>query len=161
VIEGQPWKGARGNAIILASGSIPTLCQTCGTRSTLIPEDVASGRGLVRQYHSRGGRTDVTSATMVVAAAGSGDELARGVVVDGGHMLGALVASAFNLLDPHQVVVGGGLGMSGGIYWDSFVTSVRDHVWGEVATELAIVQAGIGSRAGVVGAAVAVGRTKR
>ncbi|GMQ94779.1 MAG: ROK family protein [Acidimicrobiia bacterium] len=161
VIDGEPWVGANGNAIILASGSIPTRCEACGAESKLVPEQVASGRGLIHQYVSRSDRTDIASAAEVIAVAEAGDKIAQAVVVDAGHMLGALVAFAVNILDPHRIVVGGGLGTAGGSYWDSFVASLRAHVWAEEAADIEVVKAALGSRSGMIGAAAGVVRGTR
>jgi glucokinase len=53
------------------------------------------------------------------------------------------------------VVVGGGLGLAGGLYWDACVTSARAHVWAEATREVPILPAALGHDAGLIGAATA------
>ena len=71
----------------------------------------------------------------VLAAAGTGDPDAVRVVRDAGEAVGAGVGFLVNVLDPEAVVVGGGLGLAGGLYWDAFIDSVRRHVWAEATRE--------------------------
>jgi glucokinase len=66
-----------------------------------------------------------------------------------------------NVLDPEAIVVGGGLGLSDGLYWESFITSTRRHIWSGVHRELPIVHAATGMDAGLIGAAAAAWRQLR
>ncbi|MCU1246986.1 MAG: hypothetical protein JWQ49_15 [Edaphobacter sp.] len=61
-----------------------------------------------------------------------------------------------NVLDPETVIVGGGLGLSGGMYWDSFVASIRRHIWSDISRTLPAIPATLGNDAGVIGAAAGV-----
>ena len=82
--------------------------------------------------------------------------VAGGLVVQqalGSRALGATLGLMVNMLDPEIVVVGGGLGMAGGLYWESFVASTRRHIWSDTHRDLPIVTAAYGSDAGFVGAA--------
>jgi glucokinase len=54
------------------------------------------------------------------------------------------------------VVVGGGLGTAGGLYWDALIASIRRHVWAEATRNLPVVPAGLGGDAGLIGAAATV-----
>ncbi|RPI49489.1 MAG: ROK family protein, partial [Chloroflexi bacterium] len=63
-----------------------------------------------------------------------------------------------NVLDPALLVVGGGLGLAGGLYWDSFLASTRAHVWSDVNRDLPIVPATTGVEAGLIGAAATAWR---
>jgi predicted NBD/HSP70 family sugar kinase len=47
-----------------------------------------------------------------------------------------------------------GLGLAGGLYWDSFVASTRKRIWAEASRALPIRTAQLGLDAGVVGAAL-------
>jgi glucokinase len=80
--------------------------------------------------------------------------VAARVVRDAAEALGGGVGWLANVLDPEAVIVGGGLGLAGGLYWDAFVDSVRRHVWAEATRDLPIVRAELGTDAGVIGAAV-------
>ena len=154
VQDGRPYPGARGNALVLASSPLSTVCPRCGTLVETVLEEVASGPGLVRRYN----QVHPGSAARgedVLAAAGQGDAEALRLVREAGEALGSGVAFLVNVLDPEAVVVGGGLGLAGGLYWDAFLGSLRRHIWAEATRALPVVRAGLGTDAGLVGAAAA------
>ena len=63
------------------------------------------------------------------------------------------MAFLVNVLDPEAVVIGGGLGLAGGLYWDAFVGSLQRHIWAEATRALPVRRAELGTDAGLVGAA--------
>lgn len=152
VLDGVPFAGSRGNALVLASGPWITECGQCGGTVRVVVEEVSSGPALVsacqRLRPGWAGRTED-----VLAAAANGDEDAVKAVRAGGFALGNSVAFLVNVLDPEAIVVGGGLGVAGGVYWDAFVETVRQLVWSDAGRDLPIVQAALGVDAGVIGAA--------
>ena len=91
----------------------------------------------------------------MIQAAESHDPLAVEVVQSAGRALSS-VGFLINVLDPMVLVVGGGLGLAGGIYWQSFVESTRRHIWSEETRNLPILPAALGVDADLVGAATAI-----
>jgi glucokinase len=156
VQDGVPYAGAHGNALILASSPLTTACTTCGAILRPVLEDFASGPALVTRYNQTGaGRA--ARGEDVLAAASAGDQAAIRVVSTAGGALGVSVGWLVNVLDPAAVIVGGGLGTTGGLYWDSLVAATRAHIWADTSREIPILMAALGSDAGLVGAAVAAG----
>ena len=153
VQDGRPYRGARGNALVLASAPTTSTCPRCGNVFDSVLEDVASGPALVAR-HNRLDREPVARAEQVVAAAQDGDALATEVVESAGDALGSSVGMLINVLDPEAVVVGGGLGTAGGPYWESFIRSARRRIWSDASKETTILPAGLGPDAGVAGAAL-------
>lgn len=151
---GRPYAGARGGALVLASGPLSLVCDTCGAPVRQVLEDIASGPALVARYRRRGSRA-VARAEEVAAAAAAGDAVAREVVGSAGDALGVAVGFLVNLLDPAAVVVGGGLGVAGGLYWERFAAAARAHVWNAAAHDLPLLPAGLGPDSALVGAALA------
>lgn len=157
VQDGRPYGGARGNALVLATAPLTATCPHCGAEVHTVVEEIASGPALVTRYNAiRGAQAEVTGGHEVLAAAGRGDAAAQGVVRSAGAALGMAVGFLANVLDPMAIVVGGGLGLAGGLYWDSFVSAVREHIWSEETRGLAILTAALGIDAGTVGAATAL-----
>jgi glucokinase len=144
VVEGRPYMGARGFAQLI--GSSPVTLPTTQGRVTVALEAVASGPALARRYREGANAEDV------LRAAENGDETAAAVVAEAAAVLGSFVALLVNVLDPHGIVVGGGLGSAGGRYWDHVVDAARRAIWAEPARALPIRRAELGAAAGVIGA---------
>jgi glucokinase len=152
VLDGVPFPGARGNALVSASSPLSTICPACGTHLKPILDEIAAGPALVARYNATSGASH-RRAEQVLAAACAGDPQAMDVVRTGGAALGTTLGFLVNVMDPEIVVVGGGLGLAGGLYWDSFVASTRAHIWSDTNRDLPIVRAALGTDAGLVGAA--------
>lgn len=147
VQDGRPYAGARGNALVFASAPVSARCGVCGAWVRSVLEATASGPALAAACGA--GRAED-----VLAAASGGDARAEAVVRDAAEALGSGVGWLVNVLDPEAVVVGGGLGLAGGLYWEALVDAARRHVWAEAARALPIVRAELGGDAGMVGAAL-------
>jgi glucokinase len=160
VVDEQPFAGARGNALVLASGALTSVCPTCGTASDQVLEEYASGPALVRRYNERTSKHALAGED-VVAALKAGDPIAADVVRTAGEALGNSLGFMINVLDPEAVIVGGGLGQADGVYWNSFVESTRKHIWADNTRDLAIVPAALKTDAGIIGAAATVWQRHR
>lgn len=151
VLDGKPHAGARGNAIVLSTMPV-TVFDAEDRKVEFRLEPFASGVGMVERYN-RLRSTGATGAESIVAAAEAGDDSAAQILVTAGVALGSAVAWLVNVLDPEAIIVGGGLGLAGGQYWDSFVTSTRQHIYSSETRKLAIIKARCGADAGIIGAA--------
>lgn len=145
MIDGEAFRGARGATGTMASGIMP------GSNFTL--EQFASGPALVQRFRALGGAAQ--SGQEVLAAALSGDSNAVEVVKSAGGAVGATIGLLINILDPELVILGGGLGLSEGLYRDALLESARRHIWWEGHHGIPIVSAAMGRDAGIIGAAIA------
>jgi glucokinase len=127
---GVPWKGARGNAIVLGSPPV---------------ELVASGLGLAR-------RAGTGDAEQVLA-----DPAHAPLVAEAAASLGAALAGLANALDPEAIILGGGLGTAPG-YFDQVAAATRDGVEYADTRALPILRSALGSDGGLIGAALAASR---
>jgi glucokinase len=157
MIDGVAYSGATGNAITSASSPLSTVCTQCGARLEPVLDHIAGGLALPRLYNARSQQT-VESARQVLALAGAGDAVAVDVVRTGAETLGVTAGFLVNVLDPELLVVGGGLGLAGGLYWETFIASTRAHIWSDVNRGLPIVPAALGVDAGLIGAAATAWR---
>lgn len=155
VVDGRPYRGAHGHAIIVGSGPLSSECSRCGIVQDQVLEEFAAGPSLVARYNLEA-KTPLARGQDVTVAAAAGDALAQKIVRSAGSSLGNSVGFLVNVLDPEAVIVCGGLGLSGGVYWESFVASTRAHIWSDISRSLKIVPAALGSDAGVIGAAASV-----
>jgi len=153
VLDGVPYTGARGSSGTLASSPLTTRCAECGAVLRPVLEQIAAGPALVTHYNQLAAEK-VTKGEQVLAAAAADDRNALQVVQTASEALGATVGLMVNMLDPEAVVVGGGLGSAGGLYWEYFVAFTRRHIWSDTHRDLPIITGAYGSEAGLVGAAV-------
>ena len=114
-------------------------------------EQLASGPALVERFARLGGRSKCGED--VLAAASAGDTRAVGVVRSAAEALGAAVGWLVNVLDPDAVVIGGGLGLSEGLFRETLRASSHRHIWSDLHRDLPILPALLGADAGIVGAA--------
>lgn len=117
VINGQPWAGARGEAIGLGALSASQVPES------MTVEEYASGLGIVRRYEAITGRTDIDARG--VAAQASHDTQAADILTSAGRCLGVAVAAAVEVLDPAVVVIGGGLWCGSATYREHALAAYR------------------------------------
>ncbi len=151
VVDGQPYTGARGATGTFASTPISLECEQCHRTPSRTLEQFASGPALVARCNPHLA-SPVTSGEEVLALAVF-DPAAAKIIQSAGEALGSSVGLLVNVLDPEAVVIGGGLGLSEGLYWTSLIESVRRHIWSEVHRDLPILRAQTGENAGILGAA--------
>ena len=154
--NGQPLRGAHGNAITMGSSPLTTVCTHCGTRLRPVLEEFASGPAIASRFAQAKRTRSVGDCQGVFRAASQGDKDAIDILNSAGEALGVSTAFLVNVLDPEMVILGGGLGTAGGIYRDAFERSCREHIFAENSRTLPIIPAKLGSDAGLVGAAAVV-----
>ena len=159
MIAGVPYSGSRGYALLFAAGAQHQHCTHCGSPSAFVMEDFASGPNIVRRYNELHG-TRLTRVEELIAVQGQDDDALR-ILQSAGEALGGGVGQLVNILDPEAIVVGGGLGMAEGIYWDHFLRATRSSIWSDEARSLPISHATLGSQAGWIGAALSVSLQSR
>jgi glucokinase len=153
VLDGKPWPGVNGCAVVAASGGRSLTCPDCGLKFDEVPENIASGAGVSSAYGRRTGRNGVDTRE-VLQRAGLGDTDAQAAIAAGGHELGAIAARIVDLLDPQALVVGGGLGLAQGLYREAFESSLRSHIWADCARNVPVLDSRVGELAPLIGAAL-------
>ena len=157
VIDGVPYQGARGCTGTMATGTLSTLCSECGEISHSNLEQMASGLGIENRHAELSATEQMISkrrsAKDILIIAEQGDAISRHVIHQAGECVGSAISLLVNVLDPHAVVVGGGLGSADGLYWDTLVRTARLQIWSEIHRDLPIVRGRLGTNAGAIGAA--------
>ncbi len=153
VQKGKPHVGANGNALVLSTMPV-TVFDEQGRKIEFALESFSAGAGLVERYRLH--KPHVTRVEEIVADADAGNEVAAAVLRTGGEALGSAIAWLVNVLDPEAIIVGGGLGLAGGLYWQSALPAIRSHIFADNSRDLPILQATCGADAGLIGAAVKV-----
>ncbi|WP_410368310.1 ROK family protein [Acetobacter tropicalis] len=154
-LNGKPYAGSHGFAIHFASSELAVPAQDRSALVAAIPEDYASGLGMVRLWQERGGFPLAQGIHTLEALAAQGNACAQNVIADAAGMGGRLIAQIVNMLDPEKIILGGGLGCSTGTYRTGLETEIRAHIWEQSCTNIPLVMAGLDENAGVIGAALA------
>ena len=152
VIDGKPYAGTHGHAISFASGPTFVTTNADGTVDSESLERRASGPGLVRRVHALG--LQAPDAVAVCRAALAAPGIARDVVDAAATELAIHVAIVANALDPALIVLGGGLGCARGRYWATFRAAFPRYAWGPYSHRLRVRRAALGTKAGMIGAAL-------
>jgi len=154
--DAQPFKGAKGNAIVMGSSPLSTVCTHCGVKLRPVLEEFASGPAIAKRFTQIMYGESTETCERVYRAALDGNQGAVEILTSAGEALGVSAAFLVNILDPEMIVVGGGLGTAGGLYWDAFERSCREHIFADNTRGLPIVPAKLRTDAGLVGAAAVV-----
>jgi len=128
VIDGSPWAGARGNAIVVGAP---------------LAELSASGAAL----STRAGKARAEDVL--------GCPADSAIVEDVAQVLATELARLVNALDPEAVIIGGGLGLASAFRLQ-VIPVARKLIYAAGTRDLSIIGAGLGHDAGVIGAALAV-----
>jgi glucokinase-like ROK family protein len=159
-------QGAAGDVGHIQVVDDPTVVCRCGNVGCL--EAIASGFALGREAErvARAGGSEKLAAALnqngalrasdVIFAAMHGDATSVELLQRSGRLVGSMLASVVNLLNPSLIVVGGGVAAAG----DVFLAAVRERVYARslpLATrQLLVAQSVLGDRAGTIGTAAMV-----
>jgi glucokinase len=153
VIDGRLYRGAGGNGGELGHVTVDCNgrpCRGCGRRGCL--EAYVSGTSIAERAREAG--MDAATAADVAAAAKAGDAIASAVWEETTNALACGLTSIVNLFEPELVVLGGGVVSGTG---EQLLGPVRPRVLADAmppaAAEVRILEAALGERVGVVGAA--------
>ncbi|MDR2257108.1 MAG: ROK family protein [Arthrobacter sp.] len=124
LVDGAPLTGAHhvgGHVGHVPSVQAAGLPCSCGATGHL--EAVAAGPALAARYARLGGAAVDTPE--VIARAAAGEPLAARVVTTAAAAAGEGLAGLANALDPHRLVVSGGLSEAGPTWWDPVLEAYR------------------------------------
>lgn len=154
VVDGAVLAGA--HSVAGHAGHLPSVYAdrtpcTCGGRGHL--EAIASGPALVARYQELSGEQagDLRS---VAERAAAGDRVAGEVIEYGGAAVGSALGGLVNMLDPHVVVIGGGVAGLGMLWWNALRAGFRREALPRLV-DVPVSAARLGSDAALIGAAKA------
>lgn len=159
VFEGQLFRGAQGAAGLI--GSLPaTSAGITGTLDSLAGSNMIQREGMLAATEGRSplladtlNRGGEISAIEVAQAAQLGDATSIAILAKSGHLIGQVVATLANALNPDLIVLSGSLVQTN----DILLATIREAVYGAshplVTRDLRIIRSQMGSSAGLVGAA--------
>jgi glucokinase len=143
VLNGQLFHGATGTAGEYGLSKF--------SENGITWEDLVSARGLMASFTSRGGKADTPKEVSQFAA--QGDERALETWAEYGSAMGLAISHAVNLIDPHQVVIGGAMALA----WDYFAPAMLKSLYANIFTlpreKLKVSPSLLGTEAALYGAA--------
>lgn len=141
-------RGVNGFAIHFASSEMIAFDEITGKQSVFVPESFASGQGMARVYRARTGQT-ATARDIIEGRAGQqGAQLLEEATT----VLASLIGQMINMIDPHAIVIGGGLGTARP-YFDRLRAKTPRYIWAEACRDLPMMPSALDAAAGVIGAA--------
>ncbi|MDI6900959.1 MAG: ROK family protein [Anaerosomatales bacterium] len=164
-LDGEPYRGSRGlggeiGHMVIRLDGPPCPCGGKGHIESYLgrPALAEAGRTAAEAYtgtairDEAGGDVSAITAEDVVKAALKGDEVARGILLEAGAVLGEALVGVVNLLNPRLVVIGGGIGESCGFMVERAASVIEDEALAG-RKDVSVVQAELGNDAGMLGAA--------
>ncbi|NJD60070.1 MAG: ROK family protein [Anaerolineae bacterium] len=161
IIDNQLQLGVHGLAAELGHVTVipdGPLC-SCGQHGHL--EAVSSGPAIARwveQEITKGVPSSLTvkhpiTAKDISEAASQGDELAKSALARAGCYMGIAVADYLHIFNPSIVIIGGGVSMSGEIFFGPLRKAMQEHVLSQKYIEnLILTTASLGDDVGLMGA---------
>lgn len=153
LIDGRPFEGRHGRALMCGSTRLTVLDRKHNRLVGCRLEDVASGRGITERYFRFTG--EMVPASGIFKRARGDDPDARLVVEQSVELLGHMVASLIDILDPGVVIIGGGLTNAPGLL-EQLGDVARRAVWSDRARRTPIMAGTCGDSAGVIGAGLSL-----
>lgn len=155
ILGGRLHRGAQGAAgdigHVQVADAADVACR-CGNNGCL--ETVAGGRALARALRAEG--IEAADSRAVVALVKAGNRQAIAAVRTAGRLIGQVLATTVNLLNPALIVVGGDIAEAD----EQLFAGIREVAYRRstalATSRLQIVQSALGDRAGITGAAAMV-----
>ncbi|HEY5836018.1 ROK family protein [Streptomyces sp.] len=158
VLGGALLPGPTGNAGHIGHISVDLDGDSCPCGSRGCVERIASGPNIARRALDSGWRPaagTAPTAAAVADSARSGDPLARASFDRAAQALAAGVAAIATLVEIQVAVVGGGVANAGPVLFDPLRGHLSRYATLSFAARVKVVPAGLGTDAGLVGAAAA------
>lgn len=141
-------RGAHGFAIHFASSDLVSYDAASGREMVFNLEGFASGLGMSRVYQLRTGR-GATARDIVEGQAGQDG---AALLEEATTALASYIGQIVNMIDPHGVVIGGGLGTAPR-FFAMLRAKVPAYIWAEDCRDLPILPSALNATAGIIGAA--------
>ncbi|UKS25469.1 ROK family protein [Paenibacillus sp. HWE-109] len=134
-----------------SSGCLGRYASAVGMVRTFTEQLNEGNRSMIQDW-TGADQTQIT-AEMISQAYDQGDALAIKVMHETGEILGYGLANVVNLLNPQMIIVGGGMSAAGDRLLDTVRKTVDSHALKLSSSSCQILQAELGVRAGMLGAA--------
>ena len=161
ILNGKIYRGSTSNALEIGHSTVASetgMRCNCGNVGCL--EAVSSGTAIARRareavltnVETSLKKYDTVTSYEVFVESAAGDKVATEIRDLALNYLGIGVDNAIAIFDPDMVVIGGGVSKAGQVVFDKVQEVVNQRCFKSMAKHCKIVEAGLGTDAGVVGA---------
>lgn len=164
IFHGAQSAGEIGHVTVLEDGP---LCN-CGNKGCLetltaapaiakaAKKAVLSGKETLLSKYVKGGDFTGLTAKEVFESAKAGDHVAETIVQEVANYLGLTLANVINILNPEQIIIGGGVAAAGDTLFNPLKKVIKERSLTDLYNNVEIVPARLGNDAGIIGAAALV-----
>ena len=164
ILNGQIYRGASFTAGELGHVSISRDGKYCPCGNSGCLERYVGRDGIIERFiisKNKGVKTNIDehldngkiTPKAIAMAAGSGDKLAIKVLEETGEILGSVLATLVNALNPEAIIIGGGVANAGDLILGPAKRTMYKLAYSIPADVVKVVKAELGNDAGLVGAA--------
>ena len=167
IIDGKLYTGSDGCAGEIGHMIVDVNGPKCSCGNSGCLEAMASGTAVAREAVIRinqgecssiielaGGKIENVTAEKVALAARKGDKVAWDIISKAANYLGTGFVNLVNVFNPDLIIVGGGMSKMGNMLLNPARKIVKQRSFKLPARRVHIVRSGLGSNAGIIGAAV-------
>ncbi len=155
VLGGQIYAGALGGAGEVGHILAVPEGRSCGCGRLGCVETYSAGRGIAQTAAEHPRWAGPATSEAVFAAAAAGDAMARGILTEAVHKLGAALSAVINVLSPDALIFSGGMSAQRELYVQPLTDYIRTQAYAlSVVEGLLIAPALLGEDAPMIGAAL-------
>lgn len=157
--------GARGYAAEVGHQTLVADGPICGCGQPGHLEALASGPSIARNAIERMEAGEISTipdfgeeitGESITEAAHAGDELARELFAEAGYYIGLGLTNLIHILEPHRVLIGGGVSQAGDLLFEPIRETVKQRVMSPIFLDVEILPAALGADVGLMGAVALV-----
>ncbi|MGI6083180.1 MAG: ROK family protein [Limnochordia bacterium] len=165
-IDGRLYRGPNGYAGEVGHQTIVEAGPRCGCGNYGCVEALAGNKGIIERARQAlqdedapllmqeiGGDLSRITPAALYRAAVAGCSLSRRVLADTGRYVGTAMANLVNVLNPQRIIIGGGVAQAGDMILGPLRDTIKERAMGPNAETVEVVPAGLGNKAGMLGAA--------
>jgi glucokinase len=154
ILDGKLWLGKCGFAGELGHATVNLKGERCNCGSQGCLETEVSAPKIVKNYNSLRKKKEEITGEEVFLRAKKGDRAALQAFSQAGYYLGVGLALAINLLNPEKILLGGAVTEAGNFLLSPALKEARKRSYYASFRCCKVEKAGLGNRAGLIGAAL-------
>jgi len=161
VLNGKIYRGHTSNALEIGHMTVAPDGPRCNCGNIGCVEATSSGTAIAKRgqealtskVETTLRKYETVTSYEVFTEAAAGDPVSKDIIDNALNYLGIAIANSVAIFDPEIIIIGGGVSKIGDIVFDTVRKVVDKRCFKSMAASVKIVPAGLGTDAGVIGAA--------